>query len=476
MRARVIRVRVDRREATVATDAAIGDTVLYVKDAGDLTAPGTVQVNDDAGTLLDYTSVTLVEDDDPTDLDSPDAVALAEPLAVAIDAKTTLYVYEAPTDADDPDDPRVAEVVALCVPEGDEDAAETGEPIRAIVPREHQDDLPAGARPDPGVPVVLEWDDDVEVWTVVRIRGKGSRAIRFEHAEPAYTPTSDELDAGTFTRQLLHRNIAAEHGLFTQINGVTLGSEWWSLDADAGLVTVTIPPWVADAPAERREFGWPMYAYRRGLAVTPPEVVLPEPVAVSYVGSNPVANGPTSVAFPAGVLAGDLAVAVALGRTAGNPRIDDTRFATRSYTLDGGDTIVIGTWVVDVDSPSAVDLNAPDLGGVQDGVGMVYVVRPAAPIAFLDPPTDTGVQSVGSPFEIPGFASASGSIVVLCTLGGIGGAYSWALDGTHVAFTPSSYALIYAGFMDERPTVSSATATPGLGTYARGFQIGLGLA
>ena len=60
-------------------------------------------------------------------------------------------------------------------------------------------------------------------------------------------------------------------------------------------------------------------------------------------------------------------------------------------------------------------------------------------------------------------------------LGGIGGAYSWGLDGTHVVFTPSSYALIYAGFMDERPTVPSATATPGLGTYARGFQVGLGL-
>ena len=438
---------------TLEADAAAGATSITVDDAS---------VFDEAGgSLYIGTQVARYSGID----DETGVVSLVDALSEAAEADDPVVRWS--TLYDEVETVQMAQVAV----EGDRDQGDTlsCEVSDAL-------DLPTGDRGGDGENCTVEADGDV--WTVIRVGGRPSksRGVRFEHAEPAYTPTSDELTAGVFTRQLLHRNIAAEHGLFTQINGVTLGSEWWSLDAEAGLVTVTIPPWVADAPAERREFGWPMYAYRRGLAVTPPEVVLPEPVAVSYVGSNPVANGPTSVAFPAGVLAGDLAVAVALGRTAGNPRIDDTRFATRSYTLDGGDTIVIGTWVVDVDSPSAVDLKAPDLGGVQDGVGMVYVVRPAAPNGFLDPPTDTGVQSVGSPFEIPGFASASGSIVVLCTLGGIGGAYGWGLDGTHVVFTPSSYALIYAGFMDERPTVPSATATPGLGSYARGFQIGLGLA
>ena len=469
MRARVIRVRVDRREATVATDAAIGDTVVYVKDAGDLTAPGTVQANDDAGTLLDYTAVTMVEDDDPTDLDSPDSITLAEPLAVAIDAKTTLYVYEAPTDPDDPDDPRVAEVIALCIPEDDEDAAETGEPVRAIVPREHQDDLPAGARPDPGVPVVLEWDDDVEVWTVARIRGKGSRAIRFEHAEPAYTPTSDELTAGTFTRQLLHRNIAAEHGLFTQINGVTLGSEWWSLDAEAGQVTVTIPPWVAVAPAERREFGWPMYAYRRGIAVDPPE----EPGAVPFskrTGTWRNSGGDTI----AGLAAGDLVVLAAYNTTAGT---SDSRFTTAwsgTAMLEWGGT---GPVVVQV---ASIDSDVSDVALTLVSSGAWYVLTPEAGRSLThdgrvgEQPT---IMACGSG-EIPALSgTGSGALGFSFQRGPIGGAYGdnvwpagWSNDGDVGSYEVVAFASTSMGVVGAVPSPHTDTSDSWVGC-----TIGLGL-
>lgn len=333
----------------------------------------------------------------------------------------------------------------------------------------------ATAQPVPGgswVDLVDDGSDD----------GPETDDIQFEHAEPAYSPTDSEMAAGIFTRQLLHTEIAAEHGLFTTINGVAIGSKWWSLDAEAGVVTVLIPDWLASAPSGSRKFGWPMYAYRSDLYISPPPI--PIPVPVSYVAAATAANGPTSIAFPAGVQVGDIAIAVAFGRIAGNPRISDARFniftdpatSLPYYTMAATNRIVIGTWVLDTDTPTAAGIIAPDLGGVQDGVGMLYVVRPSSPVVPLSDLTDSGDQVVSGTFSIPGFAEASAGVAILCTIGGIGGAYGWGLSGSDVAVTPSSYGLIYTSLMDYRPVVPAATASPGIGSSARGFMVGLGLA
>lgn len=290
VRARVTLVTSEKRGGVLAAAASIGDETLQVRDAGDFAADdvesGTLLVDDDTAATLEFTSVDYVEDDDPSDLDGFDTIHLAAPLEAAIEEGTNLWVWEEP---DDGTEGIVEDVTALCVPEDDEDAVDTGEQIEADVPRDFQDDLLPGRQAGRGVKVVLEWDDDVEEWSVARIRGKGSRAIQFEHAEPAYTPTSDELTAGVFTRQLSHRNIAPGHGMFMRINAGLLGSEWWELiDPAAGIVRVTIPDYVADCPPDYREFGWPMYAYRRGIAVDPPEV---EPVTPTWIVPQAINGG-----------------------------------------------------------------------------------------------------------------------------------------------------------------------------------------
>src|SRR5689334_4118753 len=135
-RARVIRVKRDKHGAVLASAAAIGDVVLYVKDAGDLAVgdevAGTLLVDDDAGTQVTYTDVEYVEDTDQGDLTSPDTVTLSAPLAVAIAADTQLWVYETP---DDPaEDGIVSDYVAICVTEDDEDSGSSGERLRATIP------------------------------------------------------------------------------------------------------------------------------------------------------------------------------------------------------------------------------------------------------------------------------------------------------------------------------------------------------
>lgn len=165
--------------------------------------------------------------------------------------------------------------------------------------------------------------------------------LQFEHAEPAYTPTDAEMAAGVFTRQLLHTEIAAEHGLFTTINGVALGSKWWSLDADAGVVTVLIPNWVANCPPDRREFGWPMYAYRRGLAAT---------AMVTIKGSDgTAASGPvTSLSIPIPASTAGDTILLATGRAAApagwtlvaDPASGSTDLRIYGRTADGTETSV----------------------------------------------------------------------------------------------------------------------------------------
>lgn len=278
--------------------------------------------------------------------------------------------------------------------------------------------------------------------------------------------TSTERTAGYFRHQLLHTDIVEAYEFTVLLNGVALDPSRYSLDPVAGIVVVTLTGW--ERPGYRYRF---LYAYT-GAEVDP----LLEPVPVSYVVAASAANGPTSIAFPAGVQAGDIAIAVAFGRIAGNPRITDARFTVHpDISMAGTNRVVIGTWVLDTASPTPAGIIAPDLGGVQDGVGMLYVVRPSRPIVPLDDITDSGDQAVGGTFSIPGFDEASGGVAILCTIGGIGGAYGWGLSGTNVASTPSSYGLIYASLMDYRPEVPDGSATPGIGTSARGFMVGLGL-
>ena len=282
--------------------------------------------------------------------------------------------------------------------------------------------------------------------------------------------TAAEQAAGYFRHDLLHTGIVESYEFTAYLNGVALDPSRYSLDPVNGTLVVTLTGW------ERAG-----YHYRFVYAYTGEEVDPGlEPVTVTYVGYN-YGISPTSIPFPGGVRVGDLAVAVANARVAGDPRIPDTRFDAQAVTM-GPNRVVIGTWVVDGGnfgdpvSPSAVSLIAPDLGGVQDGVGMVYVVRPARSVPFLDPDgiTDTGDKGIVT-FTIPGFDDASGAVEVLTTQGGIGGGYGWGLSGSNVQFTPSSYCLIYMALNDNRPEVPAATATPGLGSVVRGFQVGLGL-
>jgi hypothetical protein len=237
-RARVIRVRVDRHGGTLATPAAVGDQMLAVKDAGDFAVgdleAATLLVDDDAGTLLDYTDVTFVEDTDPTDLTSPDTITLAAPLTAAIAANTSLWVYETPDDDPD-DDGIVADYIALCIPEDEEDAVVTGNPLRATIPPEKRDDLPAGEQPAPGVPVVLEYDDDTDEWTVYRFRGK-ARGLRFVY--DTFTLS------GGGPQDLLLSATPRDHSEHVYANGLELheGTDWSRTGSVISLLATMSPP------------------------------------------------------------------------------------------------------------------------------------------------------------------------------------------------------------------------------------------
>lgn len=241
-RARIIRVRRDKHGAVLAAPASIGDDVLLVKDAGDLAVDeettGTLLADDDASTFLTFTDVDYVEDTDPGDLTSPDTVTLAEPLSVDLDAGTQLWVYEAPDD--DSDDGIISDYFAICIVEDDEDDGSSGERLRATIPPEKQDELPVGTQSEPGVPVVLEFDDDTDEWTVLRFRGR-ARGMKAE-ADVAHTVNAGDIEAGVVVLALDATPINESLKLWWE--GQFQTPDEYELDYEARTVTIELPTFV----------------------------------------------------------------------------------------------------------------------------------------------------------------------------------------------------------------------------------------
>lgn len=323
---------------------------------------------------------------------------------------------------------------------------------------------------DPPVAILLS--DDLEhvedlIGSVPSIDGgfiePGTLPYKWEWDDPHVLTTAD-VTAGTFTLNLKHKGIVEGYAFDAFVNGAAIDPSRLTLDADNGVVTVPLAGW--EKAGYRFRF---KYVY-----TTPDPVVIAEPVPVSYVGFNAGGNIASSLAFPAGVQAGDLAIAVVNGRTSGGTDLTDSRFTIRENATMGLNTVKIGTWVIDSSSPAAVAMHAPDLGGVQEGVGMIYVIRPSVSIDVLPTPTDS-VSTVSASFAIPGFSYASGGVAILATQGGIGGAYAWGLSGSNVHDTGGSYALIYMALQNVRPVVPAANATYGGIGSGRGWMVGLGL-
>lgn len=472
-RARVIRVKRDKHGAVLASAAAIGDTVLLVKDAGDLAfddeAAGTLLVDDDAGTQVTYTDVEYVEDTDQGDLTSPDTVTLSAALAVAIPADTQVWVYEDPDD-DPADDGIVSDYVAICVPEDDEDAAELGGRLHASIPPHMQDEFPPG-RAD--ARVVLEYDDDTDEWTVLRFRGK-ARGLRFE-ADDSYTLTAADITAGAATIPLSHRPIDESLKL------------WWrttfqppteyTVNASAQTVTMPLGSFVAEGDSIRVH-----YAYRRGLA----------PVGVSPVSFTQVGytvgygSDATTIAWPAGTQAGDLFIYAALNRTTGRNACADSRatlWQEQSLASPNGVGNTVRIWRGTVASPGTpLTIDSQFIGGASQNPHGLLVIRPERTTDWAPTKVGDSGEHLGNTGSVPGLTGVSGAVGVAFTAGETGGSWDPTWTAPWVpAWTPGSVLngtyqrIAFATQVATDPAASGALVTSSGSpiTRWRGFALGV---
>lgn len=433
----VLKTVIEGEGISLVGDHAAGSSVLNVSNGGFRSA-GRCQID---GVVYRYTR-------------SEDVLSISPSMTAAQDDGEPVVLLS-PTGA--PEANRVA-VVDLDM-DGDPESD-----VRASIPGDLAGYYPLG---DVVAGTLVEVQDTPYGYVIVNRPVDTPALLRWEW-DDVHALTSAEITTRTFTHTLKHSGIAEGSEFLAFINGVKLSrSQITALDADSGVVTVALSatPW--ETTADSVEFH---YAY------TTPDTVPNVSIPVSYVGST-TGNNPTSLAFPAGVQPGDIAVAVAIARTSGPPSISDSRFASTSYVFSV-DTVVIGTWKIDTSSPAAVALAAPDLGGVQDGRGMLYVVRPQTPAPVKTPATDSGTKAFSAtPRTIPGVPDVSAAVVILCTLGGIGGAYGWGLDASvSNQGQVGTYATIVMGLKAAvGGAVGDVIALPGSGDSYRGWMIGVGL-
>lgn len=439
---------------TLSADAASGATTLSVDD---------VSVFDESGWLMVGTQTiqyTAIDDDAGT-------VTLATALTSAADTDDPVYRYSKLYS--DVETVLSAQVAVL----GDRDQAD-----ELTVEVADWLDVPTGDRGGDGENCVIESDGDV--WTLISAPGRPSKArgVRFESYEPPYAPTDAEMAAGTFTHQLLHRNIAAQHGLFTTVNGVALDAEWWSLNAATGQVTVTIPTWMSGLAAADRVFDWPMYAYRGALAADIPEVTpppAPAPVNFTVVGSLGDHNQPStsSTAFPAGTTTGDLFIYACITRNGYTNLCPDSRAALWVNSTKGI-YYTVKVWVGTVTSP-ATPLSISNTGssGNFETSWRLMVIRPASTVTFdASKISDSGVRA-GSTGSIPGLTGVSGAVGVgFSTKATSASIHNWPSPWTGSGSTTGTYNMVSIAAQVNTTVGSTAAISP---DEWRGFDLGVGL-
>lgn len=431
---------------TLSADAALGATTLNVDD---------VSVFDESGWLLVGSQVvayTAIDDDAGT-------VTIADPLVAAAD--TDDFVARWSKLYDEVETVLSAMVAVL----GSRDQADT----LTVEVADTLVDLPTGDRGRDGENCTIESDGDV--WTLISASGRPSKArgIKHEPYDP-HTLTDAEIVSGSFTHQLAHTGIAFDRALLCFVNGVAYGPSNLNIDADSGVVTVTLGGWETVD-----EDVWFDYWYQKGpiaAAITPDPPPTPEAVNFSIVGSTGAHNNPstTSAAWPADTEAGDLFVYACIARNTFTNACPDAR---ADLAVDEVLSVFnLRAWCGTVSDPSTpLVIHNTGSAGTSETSWQLMVVRPERPVVW-DPSkiSDSGAQGTG---DVPGLSGVSGALGVGFAIGGLGGAdpADWSSPWTGNINTG-----IYNMVSTAIQVNGTVAATPALSTDQwRGFALGVGL-
>lgn len=258
----------------------------HAADASSLLVEDGADFDEDGGSLLvgaqvvTYSAATHIEADDTASL------TLTATLTAAGSDGDPVLLYDASRAA------IASEVYAECEIDGEAG----GDTIRALVAHHLLDSLPEGIRGLVGESVLMAEDGDD--WRVIDVLGLDGEASgpKWEDNDP-HTLTAGEVTAGTFTHTLLHSRIVDHHEFLAMVNGVALGPDRFTLDADEGVVTVTLGGWETVADNLRFHYG-----YLKGPVSVLSGLVLRGSTLFRNAGAF------TSAALPAGSQVGDLVV------------------------------------------------------------------------------------------------------------------------------------------------------------------------
>lgn len=440
---------------TLAQDEAAGATVLHVDDVSPFNDDGELDENGNLGYLYvgsQTVGYTAVDDDAST-------ITLAEALTAAADEDDTVAVWNDLYGEVD------TQQWAWVQPDGKDRQA----PIQARVKESLE--LEDGDRGRRGETCTIRRRTRSDDWRVAGVRGRPSKARGLKHEpDDPHTLTDDEIAAGSFTHTLAHSGIAFDRALLCLVNGVAYPPGALDIDSEDGIVTVTLGGWETTGEAV-----WFDYWYRQGpvAQALPPDPPAPgEPVPFVKVGAH-MGRGVTitSVSFPDGTQAGDLFIYAANNRASATSTCDDARASVvvdENYDLN---TARIWSGVV-TDPTTPLSVHLTNLGGVQQAVFGLLVLRPDSPIGIdMSQIADSELQGTG---PIPGLAGpVSGAVGVGFSYAGIGG------TGTHLWPSPwvgyvtnGTYARVSFVTQDSE----SIAETPALTTDPwRGFALGLEL-
>lgn len=439
---------------TLAADAAAGATSITVDDAS---------VFDETGGSL-YIGAQVAKyssyDDDNGIITLADALTDAADTDDPVSRWSTLY-----------GEVETAQSAQVAV-EGDRDQADTltAEISDAL-------DLPSGDRGGDGENCVLELDGDV--WTVISVRGRPSKARgpRHEPNDP-HTLTTGEITAGLFTQTLKHSGIAYDRAIVCCVNGIAYAPDQLAVDSTNGVVSVTLGGWetVDDAI-------WFDYWYRKGTVA--PDISVPPPTPTRITIDSTFQHGwpgnsSDTTYTLTGLQTGDLVVAALRSSST----TMDSRFSVvcdlGSVSGSGGPfygkvwAATIGADVSNVTFPHAgTVLRLRNATGTPLRMDSSRVVLPDG--------THTG--GAGSIAALPG--GGSGAISAILTGAFIGGAYGtvsypapWdSIDGT-TDTDGGTYGLVYLTWTTAE-TVGAIAAPQhysNSGCTWRGCALGIGYA